>query len=467
MRTASFLIVILIVAALAVPAAAPVQAQVPAGTEFLVTLPAFISFAERNDTSFKFRFEVYCSRPTKVSVRWANTGSYLVQDAQLNAGERLVIMKPQFDINQIVQSDERYLADTINMRAFWVTADQPVSVHATFDKNYRTETYTAMPISSYDTNYTVIDYSGFSYYGARGGFLITAAEDSTRITINPGADVYTQKVAERLKGMPFTITLQKHQIYQVLAGQLNQGFASDMSGTIIHATKPIGVLPFSKATNVPVTKLPTDALPEKSGFDEWYTSVKTIMNPQLPDSKAGTTFYAVPLSQQNKTRIRIIATQFGTTITMNGKPAVMKFGSAPATSTFNTGAVFDTVITEPTVFEASKPVVAVQLAYSGSKGSASDPTMVEFLPGDPMMVSLFPSGYYKPSLQWVSPLLDAHPAKGGNSQVLYPWNHYVIVTAPVEARGYVMLDGQPIDLPIDYSDGKYVSAIIRVTPRST
>src|SRR5690349_20226682 len=39
-------------------------AQVPAGTEFLVTLPAVMTTAERNDTSFKFRLQIQCSRET-------------------------------------------------------------------------------------------------------------------------------------------------------------------------------------------------------------------------------------------------------------------------------------------------------------------------------------------------------------------------------------------------------------------
>src|SRR5438128_1662471 len=70
-----------------------------------------------------------------------------------------------------------------------VTADQPVSVHVTFDKNYRSESYTAMPISAYDTSFTIATFLGNSVLCRRAGFLITSAEDGTTVTITPSVTV--------------------------------------------------------------------------------------------------------------------------------------------------------------------------------------------------------------------------------------------------------------------------------------
>ena len=81
-------------------------AQTPIGKEFFVTLP---TTPERNDTSFKFRLEVYCSRETKVTVQLpGNTdGVYLLHDAIVQPGGRIVVQQPMFQMFQILQSMDR------------------------------------------------------------------------------------------------------------------------------------------------------------------------------------------------------------------------------------------------------------------------------------------------------------------------------------------------------------------------
>jgi hypothetical protein len=445
----------------------PLQAQTPTGKEFLVTLPAVMTTAERNDTSFKFRLEIFCSRETKVSVQLpGNTnGAYLLHDAIVQPGGRIVVQRPMFELFQIMQSQDRAQADTINMRAFLVTADQPVSVHATFDKSYRSETYSAVPTSAYDTAYTVLTYAGYSQIAWRSGFLITASENGTTVTITPSVRTY----AQHAPGLPYTITLQKNQVYQVLSNEEKAGPQSDLTGTTISATKPVGLLSFS-ISNMPTTKPPVPPPTPPPPFPELNWRAKTMMNPQMPNARGGKIFYTLPFARQDTSRLRFIALQDSTTFTVNGA----RVTGAVKDSIFNRGMIFEIPISVPTKIEASKPVIGMQFAYSSDLTKidslvvrTGQPTVHDiFSYGDPMMVWLMPIDNYTRAVQWITPLIDERPPlPGSGSHVIsFYWEHFLMLTAPVEARGTIFLDGRPVDLPITHQDGAYASGILRVTP---
>jgi hypothetical protein len=194
------------------------------------------------------------------------------------------------------------------------------------------------------------------------------------------------------------------------------------------------------------------------------------MEPQLPNSRAGTTFYAIPFARQDTSRLRFISLQDGTTFKYNGGTILSSITKTD--SIFNKGMIFETSIGSPTRIDASKPVIGIQLAYSENLTKYDTAIVRKDLPtlhdsiayGDPMMVTLYPITEYRRALQWISPLLDQRPARTGTHPLSFFWEHYVMITAPVEARGHIKLDGNAIDLPLNFPDGLYAGAIVHMTP---
>ena len=442
---------------LVVASAVPTSAQVPTGTEFIVALPPVMSYAERNDTSFKFHLEVLCSRQTTVSVKWATPGGgYLVYNAIVQGGSRLYVSQPMFKMQDFIQQDSRDSTTRANYRAFIVTADHPVTVQGTFDRNYRAESFMVMPTKAYDTAYTIVTYSGHGTQSRRNGFIVTASEDSTLVRIKPTADIYngTQK------GNAFTISLMRGQVYEVLSNDQGLGVFNDLTGTTVTSNRPIGVTDFSY-TDVPVMNPPTDPM---QPFPEAYYRAKTLIEQQFPNSSGDTLFRTLPFARQSDSYVRVMTLFPYTSLWIND---TMR-GSAKLA-----GTSFEVRISSATTVRTDKPVIAMQFAESSDlstidslvhrSGGQSD-TLVKLAYGDPMMVALAPQKVYKPALQWSSPLLDERPSMVGSPPAAFYWMHYAMITAPTSASSSVRLDGNPVNFTTTYPDGEYVAAIVHVSP---
>ena len=447
--------------------ASTLHAQIPTGKEFLVPLPSVMTWAERNDTTIRFIVEVMCSRESKVSIRWANRPAsdplaYIVFNTTVQAGARAFITSPmQFQLFQIAQSDTRDSSLLPNARGLLVTSDQPVTVQATFSKNYRTETYMVPPTSSFDTTYTVLTHNGYANNSGRTGFIVTAREDNTVLRINPKADVMWGRTA----GTVYTITLQKYQVYQALSANGGNGLINDMTGTTIYSNKPVGLITFGYPSIPQSVDPPPPPTPPNPPTSEMTWTAKTILEPQLPDSMSGRLFYTVPFARGLKSYVRVMTVDKNVSVDVNG--TFYRMDKVP-------GTFYDIRIGGPTKIEATGRVSAMQFAVSSDSsgfdttvvrsGSLPD-TLVHIPYGDPMMAWLPPVSQYKSALQWASPALSERPYKFGTSPLVFYWTHYALVTAPATAASSVTIDGVPVVFTMTHSDGRYVSAIVRVLPR--
>ncbi len=463
------------------------RAQSPAGKEFVIVLPTLMEFSEMQKDIANFSIEVYCQRHTNISFRWAD-GSPIV-NAQAEANTRSVFMRPMFQLWQIMQSPFDFDAEKPNRRAFIISADQPVSVHALFDTAYRTESYAVYPVSSYDTAYTVVNHAGYGASSGRSGFVVMASQDGTDVTITPSAQTWKGNQP----GVPYTVRLDRYQVCQVVSTFKSSGRTADITGTTIRANKPVGVLSFSSGCNVPTfgPPAPPSNPPGSGNIPEYSYSTKLMIEHQAPEAWAGTTFYTLPFVRKeplgpqpvnraarepgkigmraDTSLVRLVALQFGTTFDTNGVRITKKAGGD---SLFSRNDMLDVRFTGPMKITSSKPVLAMQLAYSSrdcmtydtifNVGNRRDTVDIRY--GDPAMAYLPPVSQYQANLQVTVPNVSDRPAPDLIQGISIFWKHYLIVTAPAAAAAKVRVNGNPVNFAYQQSGGAYVSAYVRVFP---
>lgn len=455
-------------------------AQTPTGKEYLVVLPPFLSYVEAQKNIASYSVEVMCSRKTKLFVKWGTT-NYFPNGLTVNAGDRQVF-KPNFPlplISAFMQPTAQLFNDSVNSRVLVITSDQPITVQTTFDTLNRVETYGVMPVSAFDTMYTVSTYSGFSQYSDRGGFTVVASQDNTVVTVTPRVDTWRPDLGapNHPAGVPYTFTLNKYQAVSFRTQANKEGYASDQTGSIVKANKPIGVIGFG-VTNTPSATLPppNPPSPDPKPFPETYWYGKPVMEAQLGDNQAGTLFYTAPFTRQDTSLIRVVAIKDGTTLDTNGVRLKKPDGSAD--TVLNRGRWVDIRMRQPMKVEASLPVIATQLAYSGgacdndtiySDGAPPwDPDTVDLPYGAPMMTQLLPVNRFARAVQWITPDPPNRPSLGTHPPGNHVWEHYALVTVPVTVKDSVLLDGNKVN-PFIFnklsSDGKYISGTLKLIPR--
>ena len=457
-------------------AALPIEtaAQLMAGREFVVALPSFWRRADGGDPG-NFQLTIMCSRRTNITVKWSGPDGGIVDQGTIEAGNRLTIQPPRFQVVNFMQEFEDRKPIVVNQRSFYIQADQPVSVFAHYD-DYRgrsgsfSEMYAIPPIESYDTAYTCLNYNAF--IGRNTGFLVMAKEDGTEVTFTPTVD---WNVPAEPAGTPVTISLKKYQVYQVLSFEKGAGPGSDLTGTPIRSNKPIGVIPFTfqsvahRSYVVKILSTPggpdTSIVPDSVQFDWRHSALADVLP---PNARAGTLFYTAHFAPHDSSQVKVVALHDDTRVTVNGVLDTI----------IHKGQYDDISISGATKISTSNPVVAAQVARSGNNPlrdtvlqlDPSNPNQRDTIKpifGNPALAWLPPVDQFKPTLQWTNPLLAHHktPIPGKDSVLLYPWHHYALITAPTSALASVKLDGQPVDFQFTHSDGQFASAVVGILPK--
>lgn len=469
-------------------------AQSPAGKEFIVTLPSFLTVNEMNANNARFMIEIMCPRRTQVTVKWS--GGQHFTSAEVQAGSRLVLMKPQFMLSQIMQSPYELDLEKINRRAWVITTDQPVTVQALFDTNYRAENWMVYPVSSYDTAYTLVNYAGWGVAGGKSGMILMASEDNTVVRITPSVQTW----GAHYPNEEYSITLQKYQVYELLSTFGGSGPEGDMTGTRIRSNRPVGVLSFTHGTSMPSYGKPPGPDPEApSPHNEYNFSTKLMAEHQVPERYAGNAFYMMPYLlndpaplhfvglkdgrkrfARDSSHVRFLVLESPTTFDTNG---VRVKGRSGNDSIFNRGMRFDFTYFGPMKVESSKPVLGATFMLSGFEPmrydtiytydtvvvtsgvprtiQKIDTTIVPY--GNPSMVWLPPVAEYKRNLQISIPNLAVRPPLFA-SRFTTGWKHYLIITAPATSADRVKVNGNPVTFGYTHKDGKYRSAYVKMLP---
>lgn len=220
-----------------------------------------------------------------------------------------------------------------------VTALQPVTVYGLNEIPETTDAYLGLPAPLLGTNHLVL---GFTGGAAPSEFQVVSKQDGTQVTITP-----TASAAGHAIGIPFTITLNKLQTYQLQATD----DTTDLSGTLITSTAPIALFAGAVCTNIPNANY---------GYCDHVVE-------QIPATTTwGMNFLTVPLATRTGgDTFRVMALKAGTKVTIDGT-VVATLGAAQ---------IFQKVLSHANhTIVTSNPALVAQYSNSTNyDGVTSDP----------------------------------------------------------------------------------------------
>lgn len=277
--------------------------------------------------------------------------------------------------------------------AIHVTADVAVSVYGLNQLPFSTDAYLALPVHALGTDHVVTTWQ--TYLDARSQIAVVAAYDDTTVTITPAGHTAT-----RPAGVPFTVTLDRGQAYQL---QAPQHTSSDLTGTEVVADQPVAVYGGHECANVPVG----------------YGYCDTIIQQTPPTSAWGSSYVTVPFIDREADTFRIVAAEDGTNVHIDGTEV----------ATLDRGGFHEVALGDPAHITASRPVSVSQFMHGSTYEAGGADTEDRF--GDPAIVTL------PPNEQFLASYTVTTPATGFE-------DHTINLTVPTAAAGTVTIDGDPV-----------------------
>ncbi|MGB6037923.1 MAG: Ig-like domain-containing protein, partial [Cryomorphaceae bacterium] len=280
-------------------------------------------------------------------------------------------------------------SDVIDTKGIRIESDNPISVYGLNQRNFSSDAYLALPTNTWGSEYYVMSYTNSpDFVGSQFG--VVAKGDNTIVTITP-----TATIGFNTAGVPFEITLDEGEVYQGRSGA-----GTDLTGTLVESSSPVGVFGSHFCANVLVGITFCDHLTE--------------MLP--PPSSWGQSFVTVPFAERESGDVfRVLASTDNTQVTINGS----------VVSTLDEGEFYETILFDASSIETSEPALLAQFMQGGSADGS------EFV-GDPSMV-LIP-----PREQFVGEYTVSTPATG------FETNHLNIVVDN-NGLGSILLNGVLID----------------------
>jgi len=286
-----------------------------------------------------------------------------------------------------------------------VVSDEPIAVYGLNRRYQTTDTYLAHPVNVLGTRYRAVGYRWLQS-DLLSQVAIVATDDDTEITITPTAATSGPTPAgakpepgrSRPVGRPFSITLDRGQVYQIIP-RFNAQTNSDLTGSLVEADKPIAVFSGHNCAYVP----------------DPATKACNLLVEQLPSLNAwGRQFFVGALAGRSSSVVRVVASMDNTQVFENNR----------LVATLDAGEFFqDYSQTQHTMVTASHPVLVAQY----SKGFDNGDNV-----GDPMMIVVAPTE------QFLSSYRFATPVRGS-------WRHYINLIVPTSTVDSLRLDGHAVD----------------------
>ena len=371
----------------AVILAGSLSAQSSAGTEFWLGYMENLNIAFNDPPAFS----------VVVSTDVATTGS-----VDLPASGLSVPFTAGVGTTEVFLPDGVYYSnesEQIDNQGIRITTADPVRIQAFHYRLYFAESSNVLPTSELGTDYRVtaiLDESGLF----PTSLVIVATADNTEIEITPTSET----LALRPAGVPFTVTLDAGQNYQVQA-------VGELSGTRVRSIsgQPIAVFSGAQQANIDDGFCP-------GGADSH------VWDQSLPLTDWRNLYYFVPFSGQGGDRIRVLAAEDNTRV----------FFDCEQVATLSTGEFHEAFLTEATVVSSTAPVSLTQYTNSGS----CEPSQL----GDPNALSYLPADFRATNFRWLSSGRPNAVAQSGQ----HFDQHFLTIVAPADATAGMFLDGSPL-----------------------
>jgi gliding motility-associated-like protein len=260
-----------------------------------------------------------------------------------------------------------------------ITAVKPVAVYAHIYASSVSGATLLLPVNAMGKDYMSLNYTQRSNdTTARSDFAIIGTEDNTTVSVTPSAQLTSGQAA----GVPFTITLNKGQVYQGLSKIDLTGTKIQSISTANGTCKKIAV--FSGSSKIGISCANDGSPTSDNLFQQVY-----------PTSTWGKNYITAPLLSRAYDIYRIVLSDPATNVTLNGAPVTTFVGNLYYEFTSQTS----------NVIAADKPIQVVQytptqgqnLNCTTQNGDIGDPEMIYLSPIEQGLdhVTLYSSGYYK------------------------------------------------------------------------
>ena len=238
-----------------------------------------------------------------------------------------------------------YGDEVVEQRGLKVTSSAPISLYAS---NYVAHTYDAtivLPVEALSNDYIIQIYEN-NLMPKEFGVVATA--DGTNVTITPHARTRNNKV----KNIPFTVTLNAGESYQVMSADNS----NDFSGSRIVSDKAIAVFSGHICINVPTGNPWCDHIVEQ----------------QTPVVLWGRQFAVTQTAGQAGDRVMVTASEDRTQVRINGSLA----------ATIDRGGSYEWRLTDRSAWVEISNASACYLYLEGARDNemTGDPSMVHITP---------------------------------------------------------------------------------------
>lgn len=304
--------------------------------------------------------------------------------------------------------------NAIGVRSVKLSGSAPVVVSLRAGAELTEDAYAALPAAALGTRYRVLTWVVDPLSPNPGSQIaVVATRANTTVTITPSATV-----GARPAGVPFQLTMQAGQNYNLWAVGTNDG-AADLSGTLVEADKPIAVFSGNGVARIPIGENFSDL----------------IIDQQRPLHSWGRHFLLRPFAGRSADVVRVLAHEAGTLVAVNGQHL----------TELAAGQSVMVELIEPIHILSSRPVAVAQFM----KSSAADPGVL----GDPMMAMV------PPVEQWHRRYRAATTQTFGNNPT-----HFLNIVAPLQALGAVTVNGVAVsaDAFTALGDSGYASTSMEV-----
>jgi hypothetical protein len=355
------------------------------GTNFYIAVP-------QNDVKNGQREEIlafYICSYTDARVKFEHNGAGVVKYRDVKAFQPTVISSIN---NEASFTWEIYNSEVVENNGIHITSDEPIAVYVLNSRVTSSDGYLALPTEAWGYKYVhcaFYDHRESSNYRRGGGFIIVSSKDGTSVTIQLKGTGGTlgQTVGKRKIGETISIVLQEGQTYMVRGdASTDQGF--DLSGTIITANNPIGVISFHQRTMIP-NECPDgrdhlcEMLPPVQSWG------KEFVTCAFDRGNLGDLIRVV--ASEDNTRVQGTSYQIGTGNVLEYFDRTLKAGEFfEHYNTICKSNNKQTGVRGLTVWKTSKPAMLMQYAYSFPWDNNSK--------WDPLMVLIPPVEQYKKSI---------------------------------------------------------------------
>ncbi len=358
--------------------ARPALAQTNKGTEFYT---AYMANIRGVFTSNSCQMSLYITSDVSTSGSITVADGSFSQGFTVTANQVTTVTMPQ---SAFLGSEGQFL------KGIHITSALPIVVYAHIYASAVSGATLLLPVATLAKDYYSINYTQRSNEGScYSSFAVVATEDTTTVEITPSATLNSGHAANT----PFTITMQKGEVYQGLS-------ATDLTGTRIRSVssglnvcKKIAV--FSGSSKIYIGNGPNN-------------SADNLFQQCYPTASWGKNYITAPLSNRPYDTFRIIVSDPATKVTMNG--AVL------STATLINNFYYEFNSTVPNVITSDKPIqvaqyAITQLSLNGGK-DLGDPEMIYLNPIEQIInnVTLYSPTAYKILQSYINVIISAAAA---------------------------------------------------------